>query len=158
MRQDGRAFTLIELAIVIMVIGVLAAIAIPAYQDYTVRSQVTEGLMIASGVKVGIAEAYGRSASWPADLAMANVRATPSGKYVEQVTVSRGTIFIEYGGASNANISGRVLTVRPTLTTTGTIDWSCGYQSERGLDPPTGPAAPHSTTIPQKFLPADCRR
>src|SRR5882724_12787447 len=87
MKSVQKGFTLIELMIVVAIIGILAAIAIPAYQDYTIRSQVTEGLSLASAVKAGVAEFYANYGSWPADLTALGYTSNPSGKYVTSVTV-----------------------------------------------------------------------
>ena len=73
MKTLQKGFTLIELMIVVAIIGILAAIAIPAYQDYTIRAQVTEGLTLASDIKAGVAEYMAQTGSWPADLAEAGV-------------------------------------------------------------------------------------
>jgi type IV pilus assembly protein PilA len=148
--------TLIELVVVIVVVGVLAAIAIPSYQDYTVRAQVTEGLNISDPAKLSVAQAYARSAAWPKSLP-ANETASLKGKYVDQVYVTRGTIYIEYGGLANARLSGQHLTIRPTINSVGEIVWSCGFHKADGFDPPSGAAAPSDTTVPTKDLPASCR-
>src|ERR1700749_4915391 len=100
--QSG--FTLIELMIVIAIIGILAAIAIPAYQNYTIRAQITEGLTLADGWKTAIAEYYANTGVMPA--AIANLAGTSQtvGKYESSITISSGSILITYGLAANAKI------------------------------------------------------
>jgi len=124
-KQQG--FTLIELMIVVAIIGILAAIAIPAYQDYTIRAQVSEGLSLSSGAKAAVAEAFQDSGVWPtnnaeAGLAVAN---TIEGKYTLSVTVTDpGVITVVYGDEANAAVDGQSLTLTPT-DNTGAIEWTC---------------------------------
>ena len=97
MRKIQKGFTLIELMIVVAIIGILAAIAIPAYQDYVIRSQVSEGLTLASSVKTSVAEYFADRGDWPTDIGDLGITDAPSGKYVTGITVNNGTIDIEYG-------------------------------------------------------------
>src|ERR1700726_3268307 len=97
-RQHG--FTLIELMIVIAIIGILAAIAIPAYQNYTIRSQVTEGLSLADGFKTSVSEYYDQNGTWPANIAAIS-QGQVTGKYVSNIVLgaANGQIIITYTGA-----------------------------------------------------------
>ncbi len=140
-QQSG--FTLIELMIVVAIIGILAAIAIPAYQDYTIRSQVSEGLSLAAGAKTSMAEYYNNTGSWPSTNASAGLATNTSikGKYVSQVDVgaTAGQIQITYGNQANSNLSGSVL-ILSAIPNNGSVEWTC-----------------KSTTIADKYLPTNCR-
>src|SRR5882672_1582564 len=105
LKQVQKGFTLIELMIVVAIIGILAAIAIPAYQDYTIRAQVTEGLNLAGGVKTAVAEYYANYGTWPTALqgnaaGQLGFTGAPSGKYVGGIALSAagGSIIITYNG------------------------------------------------------------
>ena len=155
-----KGFTLIELMIVVAIIGILAAIAIPAYQDYTIRSQVTEGLNLASAVKAGVAEFFANNGAWPVGLIgnapALGYTANPSGKYVTGVTLGTGTIHIAYGGQANTNIAGLFLDLRPTLSPNNDVIWTCGQHAIVGTDPATAATA-DATTVLAKYLPTNCR-
>src|SRR5262245_53939724 len=112
MKSVQKGFTLIELMIVVAIIGILAAIAIPAYQDYTIRSQVTEGLNLAAPAKASVADYYANTGNFPADNSTAGLSdaASITGKYVTSVTVgAAGLITIAYGNQVNSKINGQNL-------------------------------------------------
>ncbi len=111
LKQVQKGFTLIELMIVIAIIGILAAIAIPAYQNYTIRSQVTEGLTLGDGWKTAISEYYANTGAWPTQ---ANLTGTCNsfGKYESSVSVvTGGVIQIVYGSQANTKVSNQTLTL-----------------------------------------------
>jgi type IV pilus assembly protein PilA len=138
-------------------LGVLAAIAIPAYQDYTKRAQVTEGLNIAGDLKAAVAEHFLATGQWPRDLRELKFEQVPRGKYVTFAALNHGTVVIRYSSAAGAGVAREQLTLRPTVSPEGEIAWSCGYAPDLGADPATGAASPHATTLSPKYLPQRCR-
>ena len=142
-KQQG--FTLIELMIVVAIIGILAAIAIPAYQDYTIRAQVSEGLNLSGGAKAAVSEYTMDRGTWPTTNTIAGLAdaADIDGKYVTSVTVGPlGVLSVLYGGTdAHAILTGARLVMTPT-TSAGSVEWDCG----------TGAPA-----IAPRHLPAACR-
>jgi len=127
MKKVQQGFTLIELMIVVAIIGILAAIAIPAYQDYTIRAQVSEGLNLSGGAKVSVTEYFQDRGAFPTTNASAGLAAAAeiSGKYVTGVAVgANGVITVTYGNDANAAIAAQTLVLTPN-TNGGSIDWDC---------------------------------
>ena len=158
-----KGFTLIELMIVVAIIGILAAIAIPAYQDYTIRAQVTEGLNLMSDMKAGVAEWYAQEGKWPSTLDQLGISggaSSKTGKYVSKVELDTGTLTATYGVQANSKISGKALALQPKTSDNGDVIWVCGKRAapSTASDPSTAaPAAGSKTTLLPKYLPATCR-
>ncbi|HWU77406.1 MAG TPA: pilin [Rhodanobacter sp.] len=128
------------------VIAILAAISIPAYQDYLIRTQVSEGMVLADGARTAVAEYYANRHALPADNAIAGLASSNSitGRYVSGVTVSDGAITVSFGTYhANRNIRNDVLVLAPSPNSSGGLDWRCGG---------------NGTTVPQRYLPSSCRQ
>ena len=140
MSRNTKGFTLLELMIVIAIIGILVAIAVPSYLDYTVRAKVSEGLQMAASAKTAVAETYHTTGQFPASNSAAGLAATQDlkGNYVKGIAVgTAGVITITYNTSSG--VSGSTVVLTPTANT-GTLSWSC-----------------KGGTIESKYLPAQCR-
>ncbi len=127
--QMQKGFTLIELMIVVAIIGILAAIALPAYQDYTARAQSTEGLNLAGGLKVQVAEYYADKGSWPGITDIGYTAATDvSGKYVASVDVddTDGKITATMKSTDvSTDLRGKTIVLTPTAASGKPIQWAC---------------------------------
>ena len=173
MTKLQKGFTLIELMIVVAIIGILAAIAIPAYQDYTVRAQVSEGMNLAAAAKASVAEFFLNRGDAPQTRQEAGMSATAtdtSGKYVRSVNVTNGTILITYGNEANSVLTTgpQTLELVPYQTPDRSVAWRCG-----GAPVPVGTAllgtgsggsvaaytggTLGSNIAMQKYLPSACR-
>ena len=146
MKNMQKGFTLIELMIVVAIIAILAAIAIPAYQDYIIRAQVSEGAVLTDGAKTAVAEFYSNKGTLPGSNGSAGIAAAASinGSYVSKVLVgTTGKITATFSNASpqkaNKTINGDTFVLSP-ITSAGTTSWSC-----------------NGGTVPQKYLPSSCR-
>ena len=160
MKRLQQGFTLIELMIVVAIIGILAAVALPAYQDYTVRAKMSEVILAASGCRTSISEVYqsGTSVSgvidgWGCEITDPLLGGT---KYVATITTTAdGLVSVAARGFSNTTIDGKIVTLLPLATATvaavGTnagnvtlFGWRCGSTAD-------------GTNVPSKYLPGSCR-
>ena len=166
----GWQIALIIIAATVPMFGMIAAIAIPAYQDYTIRTQVAEGLTLASDLKAAVVEHTALTGAWPVNLedagyASAAELAANESRYVDSFDISKGTITIIYGRDAHQRIQYATLSLRPYVDRNGDVVWQCGKASrpdgayinsggeiEDGTD-----SDPGETDMSDKYMPASCR-
>ncbi|HEZ6042115.1 TPA: pilin [Neisseria meningitidis] len=158
-----KGFTLIELMIVIAIVGILAAVALPAYQDYTARAQVSEAILLAEGQKSAVTEYYLNHGKWPGNNSSAGVATSSEikGKYVEKVEVANGVITAEMKSSGvNKEIQGKKLSLWAKRQA-GSVKWFCGQPVARDDkatdDGVTADADNSNNGINTKHLPSTCR-
>ena len=141
MKKVQQGFTLVELMIVVAIIGILSAMAIPAYQGYSIRAQISEGFVLSGPVTTAVTTFYEQSGTFPADNAAAALEApdTYSGQYVESISVNGAVISIQYGNNANLEISGWSVILTGTGSESSMI-WTC---KSDGI-------------IPDNYLPSSC--
>jgi type IV pilus assembly protein PilA len=165
MKSVQQGFTLIELMIVIAIIGILAAIAIPAYQNYTIRAQVSEGLSLAGGIETAFDECYanhGTAAGACKSLTGLGINNTISGTYVTNMAYNTGVITATYGGANaNSAISGMTITLAAYASPNGDISWICSGPTKNnvpaGLTVVNNGLGVSAGTVPNAaYVPSSC--
>ena len=168
MKAVQKGFTLIELMIVVAIIGILAAIAIPAYQDYTVRAKVTEGLNLAASAKTTVAEGF-QSGGMAGLKAAADAWSFVATKYVANITIedTTGFITVTFDGSATGipQLNGnQTLTITPNVqkaqlvdTTPGNIDWACASTADTTAVTTEGLKVEAVGTILSKYVPTQCK-
>ncbi|HFC2825166.1 TPA: pilin [Neisseria gonorrhoeae] len=155
-----KGFTLIELMIVIAIVGILAAVALPAYQDYTARAQVSEAILLAEGQKSAVTEYYLNHGEWPEDNTSAGVASSPTdikGKYVKSVTVANGVVTAQMKpDGVNKEIKDKKLSLWAKRQD-GSVKWFCGQPVKRNANDDAAAAGKDTTNIDTKHLPSTCR-
>ncbi|EMT9448060.1 pilin, partial [Neisseria gonorrhoeae] len=155
-----KGFTLIELMIVIAIVGILAAVALPAYQDYTARAQVSEAILLAEGQKSAVTEYYLNHGEWPENNTSAGVASSPTdikGKYVKEVKVEKGVVTATMASSNvNKEIQGKKLSLWAKRQD-GSVKWFCGQPVTRTDKDKDTVADAAGTKIDTKHLPSTCR-
>ena len=159
MNSHSHGFTLIELMMVIAILGILMAVALPAYQDYTTRAQIAEGLSLAAELQPSVRDYYVQRGEFPADNAAAGVPDPEYllGNYVQGIEVADGAIHVRFGHKINLAAKDKVLSIRPIVvdgSPASPISWVCGGSE---VPPRMSAAGENRTDVPSQLLPSTCR-
>ena len=166
MIRHEKGFTLIELMIVVAIIGILASLATSAYQTYSVRAQVSEGLNLAGNAKVPVVDAFLTRGEAPVNRSQAGMTANASdtqGTYVSGVEIVNGRLDVTFGNRANASIAGLTLSLTPYETRGTDVVWRCGNSTAPTGLSPMGTAgggnvtAWAASTVDDRYLPSGCR-
>lgn len=159
MKHSNQGFTLVELMVVVSILGILVAIALPSYQDYTIRAKVAESLSLAREVQSSVKEYYKYHTKFPSNNQEAGAPKAKHllGNYVSSIEIEQGALHVTFGHKINQPVQGKILSIRPIYveeSPTSPISWVCG-----GDKPPKGmkAAGENKTNIDDKYLPVSCR-
>ena len=154
-----HGFTLIELMVTVAILGILMSIAIPAYQDYTVRAKLAEALTLAAEMQPSIRDYHKASGAFPADNAAAGVPEPEFliGNYVKQIEIENGAIHVTLGNHAGPSVDGEIISIRPLVvdgSPASPISWTCANRAA-----PEGMSAvgENRTSVQEYFLPGSCR-
>ncbi len=170
--ENERGFTLVELTVVVAIVGLLAAIAIPAYQIQVARAQVAEGLQLAEGVRMAVSAHYAETGVVPRSHASAGIAGSTAirGKYVTAIEIFpvdffpewRATLLITFGGQASPALQGKVLSLHAYESNTHNLIWACETRwthtnAIRGTNSWMTANVSQVAKINQAYLPAECR-
>ena len=159
-RQQG--FTLTELLIAMAIVGVMAAVAIPTYQNFVLRTQVSEALQLASTLRIGVAEYQANTGAWPQSIKSLGLGQNKVGNRVIDLRIEDGTIIATFGGTVAPRLNGKTLAMRPGLLVkedSEHVIWQCGNEQlvEKNTKVDFAGTAEVATSIEDQLLPAECR-
>jgi len=154
-----KGFTLIELMIVVAIIGILATMSVPTFQDRIIRAQISEALTLTEGIKKTITEYYSFTQQFPLNNQEANLPKPEHliGNFIKSMSIEKGAIHVKLGNRINSRIAGKMLTLRPAVVSgspTSPISWLCGNaKAVNGMEA----VGENKTNVPELYLMIECR-